>query len=121
MFKQSPNRKLLYNTTNICLPPVVAGSRDPERWIKVAVTEGLTVRQLKSSIMAEDKTKVKQYRGSSKKCATCNNSLLKKSRFKIYQDDKLIGDFCSYGCLAAYASNAAVKKQDSGELMSDVQ
>lgn len=44
MFKQAPNRKLLYNTTNICLPPATTGSRDPEHWIKVAVTEDLTVR-----------------------------------------------------------------------------
>lgn len=88
-----------------------AWSKNPKDWIETAVTEGLTVRQLKARIVADEKTTIKHYRGPVTTCTTCNNPLLKKSRFKIYQDDKLIGDFCSYGCLAAYASNAAIEKK----------
>jgi hypothetical protein len=91
-----------------------AGSEKPIHWIEIAVNENLSVRQLNYRI-ARDETKEKYYRGAEMECSVCSKKI-SKGEFNLYQGDVPIGNFCSYGCLAAYASNAAIKKQDSGEL-----
>lgn len=92
----------------------VADSEKPVFWLEIAIKENLGTRQLTSRITKEE-AKVKHYRGKDVKCTMCPK-MVSKSQLKLYKGDELQGSFCSHICLAAYASNVAIKKQDSGEL-----
>ena len=74
------------------------GSKDPMYWIRIAAEENLSTRGLDKRIAeAMNKTEL---------CAQCKESLLIKSKLKLYEDDKQVKHFCCYKCLAKYALDA---------------
>jgi hypothetical protein len=73
-------------------------SKSPTDWINIADEKKLTVKQLVATI-AEEKN-------AAKGCLQCQKPLSISSTLRLHENNRLVGDFCSYKCLAHYALDA---------------
>jgi hypothetical protein len=73
-------------------------NKTPTEWINIAAEEQMSVKALVARI-AEDKDMAKE-------CLQCKKALSINSTLRLQENNKLVGDFCSYKCLAKYALDA---------------
>jgi hypothetical protein len=79
--------------------------KTPTEWINIAAEENLSVKALVARI-AEDKDIAKE-------CLQCKKALSINSTLRLQENNKLVGDFCSYKCLAHYALDAPEIKDEN--------